>query len=157
MGFTRKEGNVRVVLVQGILGGVGEEERGKRVNEEEERVAVGIEDCEGQNLPRREGEQWPESEPLHRRCSDGKLIFIILTTVSLTSGFIVHRCRGRAIISGDSSGRAIVAVVRRQAQAPLHQSVTLLLFFLIRDGQRSGPIFRYWQKNKRPLEQRLQF
>lgn len=29
------------------------------------------------------------------------------------------------------------------------QSVTLLLFFLIRDGQRSGPIFRYWQKNKR--------
>lgn len=44
MGFTRKEGNVRVVLVQGILGGVGEEERGKRVNEEEERVAVGIAD-----------------------------------------------------------------------------------------------------------------
>lgn len=29
------------------------------------------------------------------------------------------------------------------------QSVTLCLFFLIRDGQRSGPIFRYWQKNKR--------
>lgn len=46
MGFTRKEGNVRVVLVQGILGGVGEQDRGKRVNEEEEeeRVAVGIAD-----------------------------------------------------------------------------------------------------------------
>lgn len=41
-GFARKGGNVRVVLVQGILGGVGGEERRKKVNEEEERVAVGI-------------------------------------------------------------------------------------------------------------------
>lgn len=42
--FARKGGNVRVVLVQGILGGVGGEERRKKVNEEEEeqRVAVGI-------------------------------------------------------------------------------------------------------------------
>lgn len=69
---------------------------------------IEVEDFEGQNLLGREREQWLELKSLHRRCSDGKLIIIILTTVSLTSKFIVPRCRGRAI----------VVVVRRKAVLP---------------------------------------
>ena len=55
---------------------------------------IKVEDFEGQNLSGKKREKWPKLESLHRRCSDGKLIFIILTTISLTSRFIVPCCRG---------------------------------------------------------------
>ena len=41
-GLGRKEGNVRVALVEGIPRGVGKEERGKTANEEEEEESVAV-------------------------------------------------------------------------------------------------------------------